>query len=160
MAVDMHALNNIHRLEVEIAAAIQSVKALLERREEIITDLAEYQALDEALVAVSEARALLKIAIRDNRQLNGLEVEIAEARFKLRDEREMLSHHLVVYTQDTGRDVLKDHEARTRQIELRAKLGKRALDQERLPLGLSKHYGAHVEIPTGQRAEVKPGEIE
>jgi hypothetical protein len=73
--------------------------------------------------------------------------------------REIPSHHLVAYHEDTGRDVVKGIDARTRQIELRAKLGKPALDQARLPLGLSRHLGQHVEIPAApapQHLEVTP----
>jgi hypothetical protein len=42
----------------------------------------------------------------------------------LRDLKEMLSHQLVAYHEDTGRDVAKDHTSRNRQIELGPKLGK------------------------------------
>jgi hypothetical protein len=38
--------------------------------------------------------------------------------------REILSHQLVAYHEDTGQDVVKDHESMNRQIELKAKLGK------------------------------------
>lgn len=153
MAVDITMLHAIHRIENEIDDSVKAVKALLEQRNTLVEDLDEYKALEDALAAVKICRERLKIAIRDNRELNGVEVDIAEAKFKLRDEREILSHHLVVYTQDTGRDVVKDHESRTRQIELKAKLGKRALDQERLPLGLSKHLGEHIAIPDDRRIE-------
>lgn len=147
MAVDMQMLTSIHRIETEIDESVKAVKALLEARTGMIEDLDEYKALEDALAAVREARVRLKLAIRDNRELNKLEVDIAEAKFKRKDLGEILSHHLVVYTQDTGRDVVKDHESRTRQIELKAKLGKTALDQERLPLGINKHLGQHVAIP-------------
>lgn len=153
MSIDMQQLAAIHRIETEVEESVRAVKELLEQRTALIEDLYEYTRLEEALAAVKEARVRLNLALRDNRELAKLEVDIAEARFSLRDEREILSHHLVVYTQDTGRDVVKDHEARTRQIELKAKLGKRALDQERLPLGLNKHLGEHVAIPDGRRVE-------
>ena len=156
MAVDMSQLQAIHRIENEIDESVKAIKALLEQHTGLIEDLDEYKTLEDALAAVKEARVKLKIAIRDNRELAKLEVDIAEAKFSLRDEREILSHHLVVYTQDTGRDVVKDHEAHTRQIELKAKLGRRALDQERLPLGLNKHLGQHIAIPTGQRVQENP----
>jgi hypothetical protein len=155
MSVDMSQLQSIHRIETEIDQSVKTVKVLLEQRSEFIEDLDEYKALEDALAAVKEARVRLRLAIRDNRELAKVEVDTAEERFKLRDLRGILSHHLVVYTQDTGRDVVKDHEAHTRQIELKAKLGKRALDQARLPLGINRHLGQHVEIPTGQRVEVK-----
>jgi hypothetical protein len=44
--------------------------------------------------------------------------------------------------------VVKDHESRNRQIELKAKLGKPTLDQARLLLGFGRHFGRQVEIPT------------
>lgn len=46
----------------------------------------------------------------------------------------------MAYHEDTGRDVVKDHESRNRQIELKAKLGKPTLDQARLPLGFGRHF--------------------
>jgi hypothetical protein len=159
MAVDMEQLQRIHRIEGEVKGAEQCVKELKQKRLDLILELPEYQALQDALTAVREAKALLKIAMRDDKELNALEVERAEEAFRLRDLREILSHHLVAYHEDTGRDVVKGIDARTRQIELRAKLGKPALDQARLPLGLSRHLGQRVEIPAApapQHLEVTP----
>lgn len=110
----------------------------------------EFTALEEAQQAVKEAAAWLKMAIQDNREPNKLDVDRGEVAYMLCDLREILSHHLVAYHEDTGRDVVKDREARNRHIELTAKLSKprkRVLDQERLHLGLSRHFGAKVEIP-------------
>src|SRR6476646_10261642 len=137
MSVDMQALQAIHRIENEIEQSVKTVKALLEQRDDLIEDMDEHKALEEALAAVRAARVRLKLAIADNRDLNKLEVDIAEAKFKKRDLGDILSHRLVVYTQDTGRDVVKDHADRARQIELKAKLGKPTLDQARLPLGIN-----------------------
>ena len=153
MAVDMQQLQAIHHRETEIDESVKSIKALQDQRSDLIEDLDEYKALEEALATAREARVRLKIAIRDNRELARVEVEAAEERFRLRDLREILSHHLVVYTQDTGRDVVKDREAHNRQIELRAKLGKWALDQVRLPLGINRHLGQHIAIPEGMKVE-------
>jgi hypothetical protein len=159
MAVDMEQLQRIHRIEGEVKAAEQNANELKEKRVELIQELPEYQALQDALAAVRDARARLKIAIREDSELANLEEERAEALFRLRDLREILSHHLVAYHEDTGRDVVKDHESRNRQIELKAKLGKPTLDQARLPLGFGRHFGQHVEIPappTPQHLEVTP----
>jgi hypothetical protein len=158
VSMDLEQTNRIIAIDVELETSTREIKRLSDIRKGLIEDLPEYQALEAAVMAVRECRERLRLAIRDNRELAKVEVDTAEERFKLRDLREILSHHLVVYTQDTGRDVVKDHEAHTRQIELKAKLGKRALDQARLPLGINKHLGQHVEIPTGLRVEVKPGE--
>jgi hypothetical protein len=162
MAVDLQMLHEIHRLQGEINAATREVKGFLEQHEQRISDLPEYQALQGALAVVAETRARLKIAIQDDRELNRLHVEIGEAKFKRRDLGEILSHHLVAYTQDTGRDVVRDMESRNRRIELRARLGKPALDQPRLPLGINRQFGVHVPIPEGktevQRIEVSAGE--
>jgi hypothetical protein len=98
------------------------------------------------------------LAIRNDSELNRLEVEIGEAKFHRRDLGEILSHHLVAYHEDTGRDVVRDMENRNRKIEFKAKLGKPALDQPRLPIGQSQHFGRHISIPEGMKAEVKSGE--
>jgi hypothetical protein len=56
----------------------------------------------------------------------------------------------------------KDREATTRAIEFKARLGKPALDQPRLPLGINRHLGEHVPIPTRDQfargGETAPGE--
>src|SRR3954451_10930732 len=106
MSVNMEQLERIHRIETEIDQSVKAAKTLLEQKAELIEDLDEYKALEDALAAVKEARVRLRLAIGDNRELAKVEVDTAEERFKLRDLREILSHHLVVYTQDTGRDVV------------------------------------------------------
>ena len=135
-------------MQGEINAAIREVKDLLQQWDEHIRDLPEYQALRELLEAVIEARAWLKLAISNDSELNRLEVEIGEAKFHRRDLGEILSHHLVAYHEDRGRDIIKDMESRNRKIEFKAKLGKPALDQPRLPLGINRHLGEHIPIPT------------
>jgi hypothetical protein len=159
MSVDLQLLQAIHRIESELDQINREVKQLEGDRSALIAELPESEALADALQALYEARTRLRIAIRDNHEVNRLEVDLAEVRFKRRDLKEILSHHLVVYTQDTGRDVVKDHESRNRQIELKAKLGKPTLDQARLPLGFGRHFNKHVEIPTPpapQHLEVTP----
>jgi len=47
-----------------------------------------------------------------------------------------------------------------RQIELRARISKRLLGQERLPLGINQHLGQHFPIPVGMKVEGKPDEGE
>jgi hypothetical protein len=159
MPVDLQQLNEIHRLEGEVDQARAGVKARIEQRTSLIEGLTEYQALEEAQAALESAKARFKIAVRDNREVAKLDVEIAEARFDLRDLREILSNTLVLYTQQTGKVVLKEHD-RTRQIELRARISKRLLGQERLPLGINRHLGQHFPIPVGMKVEAKPEEGE
>ena len=72
-------MNEIHRLEGEVEQARAGVKAVIEQRTSLIEALPEYQALEEARAAVEAAKAKLKIAVRDNRDLAKLDVEIAEA---------------------------------------------------------------------------------
>jgi hypothetical protein len=55
--------------------------------------------------------------------------------------------------------VIKEHD-RTRQIELRARISRRLLGQERLPLGINRHFGQHFPIPVGMKVEGKPEEGE
>jgi hypothetical protein len=99
MPVDLQQLNEIHRLEGEVDQSRAGVKQLEQKRVDLVEALPEYVALEEAKRAVEEAKARLKIAVRDNRDLAKLEVDIAEARFDLRDLREILSHTLVLYTE-------------------------------------------------------------
>jgi hypothetical protein len=103
MPVDYQQLQDIHRLEGEVDQAKAGVKQRAQDRVDLIEALLEYQALEEAKRAVEEAKAKLKITVRDNRDLAKLDVEIAEARFDLRDLREVLSHTRVLYTQQSAR---------------------------------------------------------
>jgi hypothetical protein len=98
MPVDLQQLNEIHRLEADVDQARGGVKALIEQRTGLIEGLPEYQALEEAKTALEAAKARFKIAVRDNREVAKLDVDIAEARFDLRDLREILSNTLVLYT--------------------------------------------------------------
>jgi hypothetical protein len=79
MAVDLQQLQQIHRLESEVDQARAGVKQLSQNRIDLIEALPEYQALEEARAAVEAAKAKLKIAVRANRDLAKLDVDIAEA---------------------------------------------------------------------------------
>ena len=147
MAVDMQQLQAIHHLQGEVSEADREVKTLVEDYEQQLADLPEQQAVAEAERTLKEARDRLKITIASDPDLAKLADQIDEAKFKRRDLGEILSHHLVVYHDETGRDVIKDREATTRAIEFKAKLGKPTLDQPRLPLGISRHLGEHSRSP-------------
>jgi hypothetical protein len=117
--------------------------------------------VSDAEQALKEARDRLKITIASDPDLAKLADRIDEAKFHRRDLGEILSHHLVAYHEDTGRDVIRDMESRNRKIEFKAKLGKPALDQPRLPLGgPNKYLGQHFPIPVGMKIEGKPEEGE
>ena len=161
MSVDMAQLAQIHHLQGEVSEADREVKTLVEDYEQQLADLPEQQAVDEAERALKEARDRLKITIASDPDLAKLADRIDEAKFHRRDLGEILSHHLVAYHDETGRDVIKDREATTRAIEFKAKLGKPALDQPRLPLaGPNKYLGQHFPIPVGMKVEGKPDEGE
>ncbi|MDQ0672962.1 hypothetical protein QFZ36_000523 [Pseudarthrobacter siccitolerans] len=158
MAIDMAQVNRIHSLEGEIHVAELELKAIKERRTELVTDLPEYKELEVAQAAVKAASVKLKLAIQDDRELSVLHVDRGEVAYHLHDLREMLSHHLAAYAQDTARDVIKDFQGRNRQIEISAKLskpGKRVLDQAKLPF--SQHFGVRQvigEAPAAKQLEL------
>jgi hypothetical protein len=159
MSVDIQQLYQIHHLQGEVSEADREVKTLVEDYEQQLADLPEQRAVDEAERVLKEARDRLKITIASDPDLAKLADRIDEAKFNRRDLGEILSHHLVVYHDETGRDVIKDREATTRAIEFKAKLGKPTLDQPRLPLaGPNKYLGQHFPIPEGMKAEVKVAE--
>ncbi|MDN4611457.1 hypothetical protein [Arthrobacter burdickii] len=148
MSVDLAQLQRIHSLEGEIAAAELELRAVKERRTELITELPEFKDLENVRGMLRTAEVKLKLAIRDDRELNALYEQRGEVSYHLHDLRDMLSHHLVAYHPDTGRDVVKDSSARNRQIELSARLskpGKRVMDQTKL--SFSQHFGVRVAIP-------------
>jgi len=161
MSVDMQQLQAIHHLQGEVSEADREVKTLVEDYEQQLADLPEQQAVSDAEQALKEARDRLKIKIASDSDLARLADQIDEANFHRRDLGEILSHHLVVYHDETGWDVIKDREATTRAIEFKAKLGKPALDQPRLPLsGPKKYLGQHFPILEGMKVEGKPEEGE
>ena len=71
MPVDLQQLNEIHRLETEVDQVRGGVKALIDQRTGLIEGLPEYQALEEARVALEAAK--FKIAVRDNREVARLD---------------------------------------------------------------------------------------
>jgi hypothetical protein len=161
MSVDMQQLQAIHHLQGEVSEADREVKTLVDDYEQQLADLPEQQAVSDAEQALKEARDRLKITIASDPDLAKLADRIDEAKFHRRDLGEILSHHLVAYHEDTGRDVIRDMESRNRKIEFKAKLGKPALDQPRLPLGgPNKYLGQHFPIPVGMKIEGKPEEGE
>lgn len=144
MSVDLEKLQRIHSLEGEIFATELELKAIKERRTELVTDLPEFTELEQAQAALRAASVKLKLAIRDNRELNALYVERGEVAYHLHDLKDMLSHHLTAYHQDTARDVIKDAQGRNRQIELSARLSKpskRVLDQTRMSFPSTSECG-------------------
>jgi hypothetical protein len=148
MSVDLAQLQRIHDLETEIMTAELYVKAIRQQRTDLVADLPEYRALKEAQAALHAAEVNLKLAIQDDHELNRLKVDKGEAMYQLRDLKEQLSHNLTAYMEDTGRDVIKDSQARNRHIDLYARLskpGKRVLDQTKM--SFSQHFGVRQPIP-------------
>ncbi|WP_026536952.1 hypothetical protein [Arthrobacter sp. 9MFCol3.1] len=103
MSLDIAQMNRIHELEKEIDQATADLKAIKERRTELVTELPEFAVLTEAQAAVKEAAVRLKLAIQDDRELGRLAVERGEVAYLLHDLKEQHSHSLIAYTQDTGR---------------------------------------------------------
>lgn len=156
MSVDLAQQARIQQIDTDLLEANRTVKTLVEAREALLADVPEYQTLLDAERAVEEAKERLKLATRDMTDLAKIEVDLAEARFDQRDLREQYSHHLIAYIQETGREVVRDRDGVNHAIELRAKKGKPALDQPRLPLGINKHLGQRQPIPEGMRIEREP----
>lgn len=154
MSVDMQQLHDIHQLEDDITQVERYLKDLRQQRIDRIADLDEFKALQEAQASVRAAETRLRIAVREDRELAALEVDRGEAAFKRRDLKDMLSHHLVAYHDQSGLSTVKDREARSRAIKFRASLDKpEIVNQTRIELGLSKHFGARVAIPAAPEAQ-------
>ena len=160
MTVDIQQLQAIHHLQGEVSEADREVKTSLRTTSSSWPICPSNKPSDEAEQALKEARDRLKITIATDPDLAKLADRIDEAKFHRRDLGEILSHHLVAYHEETGRDVIRDMETRNRKIEFKARLGKPALDQPRLPLGINRHLGQHFPIPVGMKVEVKPEEGE
>jgi len=110
MAVDLQQLQEIDRIESEVDQGRAGVQQLVQSWLDLIEGLPEYKALEEAKAAVEEAKARLKIAVRDTARWPSWTLRSLRPGFDLRDLREILSHTVVMYTQQTGKAVLKEHD--------------------------------------------------
>lgn len=147
MPVDMDLINNIHRVESDISETQSKIKTIRQERKEAIEEIPEYAGVLQLAEQLKAARESLKDVIQEDPSLAATDNELDELKFKLKDLVEILSHHLVVYFQDTGREVVTDSFGDTRQIDFKAKLGAEALDQEKLPFEqLEEDNNVQIEI--------------
>jgi hypothetical protein len=130
---EMNLINDIHRVEQEIEECTAKIKTIKDDRKSQIEELPECKDLQGLTNDLKVARELLKGAIEADKDISTTSSELSEYKFKLNDLKEILSHNLVIYFRDTGREVVEDFESTTRQIVIKAKLGAKALDQESLP---------------------------
>jgi hypothetical protein len=148
MSVDLAQLKRIREVNVEIEQGSAALRALKERRTELITGLDEFAELEQAQAALRAASIKLKQAIQSNPELTALEELREDEAWRLNDLRHQLSLNLIAYREDTARDVVQDSDGRNRKIELTAKLSpsrKRVLDQTRM--SFSQHFGKRIAIP-------------
>lgn len=133
---NMQLIESIRRVETDIHDTKDRIKVLAETRKANIAELPEYTQLAELLAQVVKARQELKSAVKGDTDISKMGSELEKERFKLTDLKEMLSHHLVLYREQSKNAYIEQEEStKVRPIILSAKLGKPEYHQEALPIG-------------------------
>lgn len=96
---------------------------------QMIEELPEFAQLQEIMEQVVAAKNELKGAIAADKDVQVAAADVEDIAFKLRDLKEILSHHLVAYYEETGKKFIIEG-VDDRPIILSAKLGKREPHQE------------------------------
>lgn len=139
MPVNMHLMHTINDVDKEIRTEKARLKEWREDYKADIQSTDEYRALEAAKNDVKLAKAKLEHRVSTDSDLARDRAEIDAQAEKVRDLREILSHHLVEYFKETGKtairlDVLDQDQQQ--QVIVNAKLGRveAKLDNMELPL--------------------------
>lgn len=133
---NMSLINSIHRIGQDIHESRQKIRTVKAEYKEAILELDEYTELQDLLKLVADKRKLLKAAIKDDANCSHIASELEELNFKLKDQRDILSFHLVAYKEETSDGFVKfdEDDGKVRPIRLKATLDKPEYHQEMLPL--------------------------
>lgn len=111
------------------------LKTLREMQQDILDQEPKYAALQEAKQVVKGAEDALRIALSDNADYNNRQEDISSWKFKLADQEEILSQHLVAYRLKHNEDALEVDDSKERPIRMKASLGKERDIQTRFDFG-------------------------
>lgn len=116
-------LETIHALDVEIDQTKAEMKTVKEAINAEIEETDIWHDLEDAVEKVKTLKLQLKAEVQGNSFLTGAYEELAELKFKLTDQREILSHHLIKYQKvhEDNQLPLAD-QSRAKRIIIKAKL--------------------------------------
>lgn len=131
---DEGILQQIHRTDQEIEAAKADLKKVSEAIQDCVENTKEYKEIQELKDLIKTKQADLKGSLQMDRQYNRMTEEKAELQFKLKDLKEILSHHLIRYNQETQevQVPIASSQTKAKQLIITAKLGKEEYYQERM----------------------------
>lgn len=108
---------------IEIQETKRRLKTLRELQAEHLEQMPEWQAVEEAKLAMQGKIDQLKIALSQDSEYNDRQEDIASWRLKLTDQEDILSLHLVHYRDEEEAQAVEFGD-KERPIVLKAKLGK------------------------------------
>lgn len=97
---DTTLLQSIHSIDQEIGATKNELKKIKEAIDDEVLQLDIYKALQDAREQVTTLQQQLKSEIQSSPDISKLVNERGELQFKLKDQKEILSHHLLQYTRE------------------------------------------------------------
>lgn len=132
MAEDETTLAAIHRLYLEIDENEQKMRALKQNIKDVLLQNEEYQEIEEKLKEAAALRERRKTILKTDRDYVALGTELEELKFKHKDLMEIMSHHLMVYRDETHENVIKDPDGDWRQVLVSARVGKPTVETQRM----------------------------
>lgn len=119
-------LTSIQRVEEETSDIKAEIKTLRDRREELLSEYAEYDIVQNLAAQLKEAKNKLKEVTAANEDIVSIEAELKEKKLKQRDLKEILSYNVAAYRRTANSDYLPhpSDNRLVRPIFLSGKLGK------------------------------------
>lgn len=121
---DTSPLVAIQRLLPEIGETRDKLKTMRDQLRDALTQNEEYQRVQEEIKELSTKRTEAKKLLLSDKDYQKLSAEVDDYRLKLKDLEEILSHYLVSYYEETKQTEITDDAGTTRQLILKAKIGK------------------------------------
>lgn len=121
---DKTTLDAIHRLMLEIAETKGKMKTVKDQLKDVMEQNDEYRALQEELKEVTAKRQTAKKLLEADKDYQLVNSELEEMKFKYKDLQEIMSHHLVTYFSENQTTQITDDQGETRQVILKASIGK------------------------------------
>lgn len=125
----------IQRLDIEIGEEADKCKNLKEQVAQLREEMPEFKEVERLSDELADARIRLRVALERTSSYTTMKEQVAESDFKLKDLREILSHHLTRYWRETDENqILLPDGKNAKQIIVTGKLGKVDAYQERMQL--------------------------
>ncbi len=135
--VDVTIQASIARLDQEILENKTLAKRVRREIAELVQETDEFQEIQRLEGELKAARTKLKIELQGDNQYNTLKSEQEELRFKGKDLKEILSHHLVEYRLTEHMSTVVTEPGVQKQIVLAGKLDKAEPENTRMELSFS-----------------------